>query len=83
MGRLEKRAMEKFIKTIKKNVPEEDQAEVFAAVRSLDIGTIMSNPSILKDLKKDPSRLIEYANESAKAEGEVLPVASEAELVQE
>lgn len=57
--------MEKAIKKMLKDVPEKDHAKVLKAMRSLDADLIMSDPSILEQLKKDPSLLSKYADETA------------------
>lgn len=66
MSRKDKRLKETILKRIfkKGDIPEEKKEEIRAAINALDINTILSNPSVLKDLKEDPSKLSNFVKES-------------------
>lgn len=66
MSRKDKRAKEAILKRIfkKGNIPEDKKEEIRAAINALDIDTILKNPSVLKDLKEDPSKLSNFVKES-------------------
>lgn len=66
MSRKDNRIKEQIIKKILKkgDISEEKKAEIRAAIGALDINTILSNPSVLKDLKEDPSKLGNFVKEN-------------------
>lgn len=62
MSRKDNRIKEQILKKIfkKGDITEEKKEEIRAAIGALDINTILSNPSVLKDLKEDPSKLSNF-----------------------